>query len=130
MKKKVLLALLILLTSIGFLFLTIKILELIHFECIYKKFFNICCAGCGSTRMFKAIFRLNFYQAFRYNPLLFILLIIFIIYIIYNFILYFTNKPLLLPSFKFMVSLGILLIIYMFVRNLPGFEYLLPTKVI
>ena len=52
-------------------------LETIGYKCIYRELFNIYCAGCGSTRMIKTIIHLNFYQAFRYNPLFFIYIFIY-----------------------------------------------------
>ena len=39
--------------------------------CIIKNLFGIDCAGCGATRMFGALLKLDFYQAFRYNPFMF-----------------------------------------------------------
>lgn len=130
MIKKIFKALLVITLSIILVLLIIKILELINFNCFYKTIFNIYCAGCGTTRMIKAIFELNFYQAFRYNPLMFILLIILIIYIIYNIILYLKGKPLVKASLKVLILISIILIFYMILRNLPGFEVLLPTNII
>ena len=79
--------------------------------------------------MIKSLFHLDFYQAFRYNPLLFILLICGIIYIIINIILYIKKKPLIKPSIKILVFILILLIVYMILRNIPLFSYLIPTEV-
>ena len=44
--------------------------------CVFKNLFDIECAGCGGTRMFLSILKLDFYQAFRYNPYVFSLLVI------------------------------------------------------
>ena len=46
--------------------------------CPINKLFGIECAGCGLTRMFLAIFKFDFYQAFRFNPCMFILLVMFV----------------------------------------------------
>ena len=64
------------------------------FKCLVKDVFGFQCAGCGGTRMLFAILKLDFYQAFRYNPGMFILLIIGFFYIIFNifFIHYFIFK--------------------------------------
>lgn len=107
----------------------IKFLEFIKFECFYRAIFNIYCAGCGTTRMLKSIIKLDFYQAFRYNPLMFILLVLLCIYLIYNAILFIKGKPIIKPSIKSLVIIFIILIIYMIFRNIPGFEYLRPTVI-
>ena len=44
------------------------------FSCITNKIFGIYCSGCGLTRAAQAMLNLDFYQAFRYNALSFIIL--------------------------------------------------------
>ena len=80
--------------------LLIKLLEFIKFDCIYRKLFNIYCPGCGVTRMIKSILKFDFYQAFRYNPLCFILFIISIPYFIYKTINYYYSNTFYLYGFK------------------------------
>ena len=79
--------------------------------------------------MLKAIFRLDFYQAFRYNPLLFILLVVGIIYMFYMIVIYLRKGFVVKLSKKVYIFLIIILIIYMILRNIPAFSYLIPTKV-
>ena len=43
-----------------------------YIPCIFHKITHMYCPGCGLTRMIISIFKLDIYQAFRYNPLLFI----------------------------------------------------------
>jgi len=105
------------------------ILYLIDYECPFHKYFNIWCSGCGGMRMIKEIIHLNFYQAFRYNPLLFILLVCFIIFVIVDIIIYIKKKVIYIPSYKYLIGLLIILIVYMIIRNIPLFSYLIPTKV-
>ena len=112
-----------------FLSLSLSFLEIINFECIYRKFFHIYCAGCGFTRMIKSIIKLDFYQAFRYNPLFFILLILFIPYIIYQIYLYIKIGKLKKPTLKSLIILALIISIYMILRNIPIFNYLIPTKI-
>ena len=62
-----------------FLILLILYLLLGHYFhlylfCFIKKIFGFYCPGCGITRMLYSIITFDFYQAFRYNPLLFIML--------------------------------------------------------
>ena len=46
----------------------------IYIPCPIKELTGLYCPGCGITRMFKSLLELDFYAAFRYNPLLFIML--------------------------------------------------------
>lgn len=98
-------------------------------SCPWKSTFNIDCAGCGATRMILAIFNLDFYQAFRYNILLFSLIIFFIGYLIYIII----NRILKHDYFKLnknhLYLLLILVITFMILRNIPGFEFLKPIEI-
>ena len=129
MKKRILKLLLIYIATTIILLLSLKILDIIEYKCPYKELFHIFCAGCGTTRMIKALLKLQIYEAFRYNPLMFILGIIFGIYIIYISILYIKGKKIQIPNTKILISLGILLVIYMILRNIPYFSFLAPTIV-
>lgn len=111
------------------IYLIVIFLENIGYKCIYRELFNIYCAGCGSTRMIKAIIHLNFYQAFRYNPLIFISLVLFIPYFIYRMYVYIRYGEFRILSVKILIVFAGFLIIYMILRNIPGFEYLIPTKI-
>ena len=102
----------------------------IGYICPIKNIFNIYCAGCGTTRMIISLLKLDFYQAFRYNPLMFILGIVFLIYIIYVVIMYLRNKKIYIPNTKIFIAIIILMFLYMILRNIPYFEYLKPTIII
>lgn len=125
MKKRIFNVILFTLLLLLILFLSIKFLDFIGYKCFYRKYFNIYCAGCGATRMFKSIFKFKFYKAFRYNPLVFMLLIVFIIYFIYAIFIYVKENKLLFPSFKVIIFIIILLFIYMILRNISYFSFLL-----
>lgn len=43
----------------------------ITLDCFYYKNFGLKCPGCGVTRMFLSMFKLDFTSAFWYNPVLF-----------------------------------------------------------
>lgn len=101
----------------------------VQLECPWKKNFGIDCPGCGSTRMIKAILRLDFYQAFRYNPLIFSLCILGIIYLIYVFICKMLKKKYFVFGFKSSMLLVGLLIAFMVLRNISMFDFLRPTIV-
>ena len=75
--------------------------------------------------MLFSIIELNFYQAFRYNPLVFFLLCFSIVYFIIKvlFNIKFNNKQ------KNIIAYTLLCIVIIFgiLRNIPLFDYLKPT---
>lgn len=93
--------------------------------CPIKKLTNFYCPGCGITRMIWSIFQLDFYQAFRFNPLVFILLTCFLIIKLYEFIF---HKTVILNS-KITYTLLIIVILFGIIRNIPGWEFLQPTYI-
>lgn len=97
--------------------------------CVFKNLFDIECAGCGGTRMFLAILKLDFYQAFRYNQYVFSLLVVGCIYGIYFIIMKFLKKKVFIPNMKWLYVFIFTTFLFMILRNTPGFEFLLPTKV-
>ena len=125
MKKRIVNIFILIITLV----LILLFLKLINYKCIYRELFNIYCAGCGFTRMIESMINLKFYQAFRYNPLFFILFIIFIPYVVYQVYLYIKYGNIKKPSLKLLIILVIILFIYMFLRNIPLFNYLIPTKI-
>ena len=97
--------------------------------CFFKSLFDIDCAGCGGTRMFISLLKLDFYQAFRYNPYVFSLLVLVGGYFGYAIIMKLLKKKIYKPNIKLLyVFLG-LTFLFMILRNMPGFEFLLPTEV-
>ena len=57
----------------------IKILELlkkfIATDCVFKKVFHMYCPGCGGTRAWKALIRLNILQSLYDNPVVILLIL-------------------------------------------------------
>lgn len=96
--------------------------------CPFHKFTGFYCPGCGITRLLFSLIKLDFYQAFRYNPLVFILLIIGIIYLLIKFILKKFNIIIKVPNYVWYILI-IIVIIYGILRNIPYFNYLIPTDV-
>lgn len=111
------------------LVLWIKIINFINYRCPIHELFGLYCPGCGGTRMFLSFIHLDFYQSFRWNPLLFILLILFIIYIIAGIIIYIKKKVIIVPSIKTCLFLVTILFLFMILRNIDMFSYLAPTRV-
>ena len=105
-------------------------LDFIHYECPYRKLLHIYCPGCGATRMIKSLFKLKLYQAFRYNPLMFIILVILLpIYIIVDIIYYINRKKFLKITKKQIIIFFIVIIIYFILRNIKVGIYLIPTEI-
>lgn len=81
--------------------------------------------------MLVAILTGDFYQALRYNPLVFILLPFAIIYLIDNLISKVKGRNSLLartPNWVWILVI-IVLVIYGVMRNLPWSNYLAPTEI-
>ena len=97
--------------------------------CAFKNLFDIDCAGCGGTRMFISLIHLDFYQAFRYNPFLFSLIVLGIIYVIYVVTMKLLKRKFLVPNIKWLYVLLVAAAVFMVLRNIPGLEFLLPTEV-
>ncbi len=91
--------------------------------CLIHEITNLYCPGCGITRMFFSIIRLDFYQAFRFNPLVFTLLVLYIIVKCYGFI---RNKDIKLNKFS-MYFILVITLLFGILRNISIFEFLKPT---
>ena len=130
MKNRLLKVLCVLSFSILCLIMVLKTLDIIHFKCIFKHLFGIYCTGCGTTRMVKTIIDLEFYRAFRYNPLLFILLPFFVPYAFYLYIIYvFEREDQItkrIPN-QFWNILLFFVTLFGVLRNIPLFSFLAPT---
>ncbi len=126
MKKRLLIVCSIVIGLLLMAFLLVFISKLVNYECPIYKYLHLTCAGCGTTRMLEEMFHLHFIRAFKYNPLMFILSIIFGIYLVYAGILYIRKGKIIKPSSKVIIGIGILLIVYMMVRNIPALYYLRP----
>ena len=120
------------LTFIGIVVLITIILIIISYlkySCPILKYLHLYCPGCGGTRMLNSFIKGDFYQSFRWNPLLFILLILLIFYFISFIFIFIKKKVLLVPSKNLIIMLIVLLLLFMLLRNIDLFSYLLPTKV-
>lgn len=124
MKKKITITILLSISLITYLLLGNYFHIYIH--CPIKTITGLYCPGCGITRMLLSIIQLDFYQAFRYNPLLFITLPIFIIFFLNTLII--KKEPLYNKiSNKVWTIVIIIFIAYGILRNIPFFDYLAPT---
>lgn len=103
----------------------------IYLFCPFYKITKLYCPGCGVTRMLLSILHGNFYQAFRFNPLIFIMLPFFIIYYILYIISLINKKDFIIKKIddKLWIYLIIIFITYGILRNIPLFSYLRPTVI-
>lgn len=104
----------------------------LQLKCPIYSIFNLYCPGCGLTRMISSILRLNFYQAFRYNPLIFISLPIIILLSLDKYINWLKDKKTCLYNKinnKTWYAILIITIIYFIIRNIETFDYLIPTSI-
>ena len=127
MKKKIIKILLGCLLLIIYLILGKKFN--IFIKCPIHEIFHVYCPGCGLTRMLLSLLKLDFYQAFRYNPLLFILLPFAIFLFIENIYSEYKKKKSIfkrIPNYIWYILIMILLT-YGVVRNF--FPYLSPTNI-
>jgi len=66
---------------IPFFIIMYILLYLLDTTCIIKYFTNIPCPGCGLTRAFLSLFKLDLYKAFHYHPLFWTIPILFLYYL-------------------------------------------------
>ena len=123
MKKKII-------TIIILIILSVLVLEdIISIPCPVHFLTNLHCPGCGVTRMIKSILKLDFYQAFRYNQLVFVLLPFFIFLLIDYLIKKILNKESIYKKIpeKVWIVLIIIFLIFGIIRNI--FPYFAPTTI-
>lgn len=95
--------------------------------CFFHEITGLYCPGCGITRMCLSILEFDFYQAFRFNPFLFLLspfIIGYGISVYYHWVTDTKSKPI---SNFIWNGLLIFAILYTVARNIPAFSYLAPT---
>lgn len=97
--------------------------------CPIHEILGLECPGCGGTRMALALLELDFYQAFRYNPFLFIALPICGIIYVWQMFTYIKSNKLWSKLDIFLIIYAIALCAFGIIRNMPLFSYLAPTIV-
>lgn len=101
----------------------------VYLKCPIYEIFHVYCPGCGLTRMLSSILKLDFYQAFRYNPLLFIMLPFSLILLIEDIYSELKKKKSIyrkIPNYIWYIIIVILLA-YAILRNI--YPVLAPTVV-
>ncbi len=119
MKKKISLGIIVIVLLYGYYFITKK--WGVGIPCFFEQLTGYYCPGCGVTRMTFSLIHLDFYGAFRYNPLVFCLILLFILYKLIKI----EYRNIKLPKWVAYVLL-IIVVGFGILRNIPGFEYLKP----
>lgn len=108
------------------LFLSISmIVYFTKISCFFYELTNLYCPGCGITRMFLSIFNLEFYQAFRYNPLVFCYILFGIIY----FVICIIKKKIIIIPKILLITLVVITLLFWLLRNISYFSWLAPTDI-
>ena len=97
--------------------------------CLILRFSHLYCTGCGFSRQLSALLRGRFSEAFYYNAYWFCLLPITLLYAVTEAVLFVLGKRPLYKSRAALPVLAVILllaVVFMVVRNLPGFEWLAP----
>lgn len=125
----ILILVIVMIIIIGGLYYLLLINHLFSIPCLFYKTTGYYCPGCGITRVFISLIKFDFYQAFRYNPLVFCMLPFFIVYgfiTLKNWI--YDNKNIKVDD-KIWYILLVLTIVFGVLRNTSLFSYLAPTVV-
>ena len=122
--------LLVILISIGYYLFFHK--YHIGLVCPIHEMFHVDCPGCGLSRMIFSMMELDFYQAFRYNPLMFILspfILIIAIDLIISFLYERKTKIVSKISKPLWITLYVIVLLFGVIRNIEPFTYLKVTEV-
>lgn len=102
----------------------------VGFVCPWHALTGLNCPGCGLTRLLESLLFGDFYQAFRYNPLLFILLPFGICLGMDNILAAKRGRRKVIQRIPNAVWVGLVVVVvaYGLMRNLPWFSFLAPTE--
>lgn len=115
--------------AIGLIILFLKLNDIIELRCYIKDYTGYNCPGCGGTRMVMSLLKLDILQAFRWNPLLFIMIPFLAIIYIYSCCYYIKHGYIEEKVATILVYVAGILIVYGIVRNIPLFDWLAPTRI-
>lgn len=100
----------------------------IGIPCVFYEITGLYCPGCGITRLCLSLFEGDIYQAFRYNPIIFIdLPILFILFVLNIFLK--KNKNIKKITDVIIIFLATITIIFGVIRKIPIFSFLAPTQI-
>lgn len=91
--------------------------------CKFNKITGLYCPGCGMTRAVHSALKLDFYQSFRYNSLLYLMPPLIALYF------YLKHKHVENLSKAILILMLVIAIGYGILRNIPYFKFLSPTNI-
>ena len=111
----------------GMVYCLFTLLTGIGIPCIFHKLTGLCCPGCGISRYFLCLVRLDFVGALRQNLAVALLLPFWLFVAVVEFLFNPTwlSKDSTLPR-CFTLGSVVLLVVFGILRNLPSFSFLLP----
>lgn len=115
----------------GIFIYNIEKVDIIDLSCPFYTLTGLNCPACGATRMVGSILNLDIYQAFRWNPLIFVS-IPYYVYVAIALGITYTNTG-KISNIHVANSLSVYVIIifaFAVIRNIPYFSFLAPTKII
>lgn len=113
------------------LFLVMAMLYLkfgVAIPCIFYKITGLYCPGCGITRMCLSLLKGEIYQAFRFNPIIFIDVPLIVIFLIIE-KCFKNNKNIKKITNILFIILLIITIMFGILRNIPQLSFLAPTEI-
>jgi len=69
---------------IVYFFVAYSVMNHYNISCVFKEIFGVPCPGCGMTRAFLSLMKLDIYGAFRHNIVIFFIPYVFM-YVFFNF---------------------------------------------
>lgn len=114
---------------LGFIILFSKMELGVTFACPLKYLFDYDCPGCGVTRMCISILKGEFYQAFRYNPFVFVTAPFICILYVWQAIVFIWQGKIIKYLDIVLFGYALALTIFGMLRNLEPFTWLAPTMV-
>ncbi len=115
--------------GLGFLYYLTGTLTGNFIACPFHKYLHLDCPGCGSTRMAVALIHLDFYQAFRFNPLVFILLPAIFVMVSYLMGVISFEEKYIGIYVKCLEIIVVIAVVFSVMRNIPLFYFLKPTVI-
>lgn len=116
--------------TVGLILYYLKIKDLIRLDCVVYKYTGLSCPACGATRMVTAILNGEVYQAFRYNPFMFVTAP----YIVITYLVctrsYINTGRVSNRAANLILVYAILIILFGVIRNIGPFRILLPSKLV
>lgn len=99
------------------------------FKCIFNELTGLYCPGCGTTRMMISLTKGEIYQAFRWNPHMFIVIWILPIMISVVFGVIELKGNIAKWYNRLLIVIAVITILFGILRNLAIFRYLAPTQI-